>query len=214
MLLVTSCVSTDSDNQSQGVIEYDVTYLSNQSSIPTNVLPKKITLKFKQNKSITTIEGFMNMFSMSNVCDFRKHTNTMILKVMDSRYVHYGEKYDPPFFFDSLKDLKIVQTKEFKVIAGLKCKKALVTASSKGVSPFEIYYTQDIKLKEPNKSTPFESIDGVLMQFNIKLSNVEMSLCASKYKKEIVPSEIFDIPDNCKKVTREKFARILTKLLE
>ena len=214
ILLITACVSSDSSDQLQGIIEYDVTYLSNQSSIPTNVLPKKITLKFKQNKSITTIEGFMNMFSLSNISDFRKQTNTMILKVLDSKFVHYGEKHEPPFFFDNLGELNIVLTNETKIIAGLNCKKALVQPKNKEINAFDIYFTEDIKLNKPNKSTPFNSIDGVLVQFNIKLNNVEMQLCASKYKKEYFSSDVFDVPDACKKVSREKIAKILSKLLE
>ena len=74
-LFLLSCDSIDFSNQPQGVLEYNVVYLSNKSSMPTNLLPKKVILKFKAHKSITTIEGFMGMFSLSNLSDFRKQTN-------------------------------------------------------------------------------------------------------------------------------------------
>lgn len=213
-LILFSCDSIDFSDQPQGVIEYDVTYLSNKSSMPTNLLPKKVILKFRANRSITTIEGFMGMFSLNNICDFRKQTNTMLLKVMDNKYFCVGEKYSPPFFFDGIKDLQITFTDEKRIIAGLNCKKAMITFSDPSQSPFELYYTEDIKLKNPNKSNPFSVIDGVLIQFNIRMSNIEMQLVASKYKKENVSADIFDVPDNYKKVSRDKLSGVLNKLLE
>ena len=213
-IFLMACISSESSDQPQGTIEYEVTYLSNLSSMPTNLLPKKILLKFKSNKSITTIEGFMGMFSLSNICDFRKHTNTLILKVMDNKFVYIGEKYESPFFYDQLGALNITLTNETKIMAGLLCQKALATPQSGKIKPFEIYYTQEISLTNANKSSPFESIDGVLMQFNIKLSTIEMKLAASKYKKEYFSSDLFDIPKECKKISKTKMSNIINKLLE
>lgn len=213
-LILSSCDSIDFSNQPQGMIEYNVTYLSNKSSMPTSLLPKKVILKFRAQKSITTIEGFMGMFSLSNISDFRKHTNTMLLKVMDNKYYYAGEKYDPPFFFDGLKNLEITQTEQTKIIAGLMCKKAIISFADTTQVPFELYYTEQIQIKNANKSNPFSSINGVLMQFNIQISNIEMQLTASKYVVENVSAELFDVPKEYKKVARDKLTNVVAKLLE
>lgn len=214
ILLAASCGTIDFSDQPQGVIEYEVTYLSNKSSMPTNLLPKKVVLKFRASKSITTIEGFMGMFSLSNISDFRKHTNTTTLKVMDNKYFSPGEKYEPPFFFDNLQDIDITFQNDSKQIAGLNCKKALLRFKKQQVLPFEIYYTEEIKLKNPNKATPLNTINGVLMEFNIQLNNIEMHLSASKYTVENVPSDIFTIPDNYREISRHKMSNVINKLLE
>jgi GLPGLI family protein len=196
------------------VLEYNVVYLSNKSSMPTNLLPKKVILKFKAHKSITTIEGFMGMFSLSNLSDFRKLTNTVILKVMDNRYYYAGEKYEPPFFFDDLKNFEIKLVDKTKLIAGLNCKKAIISFTDTLKPKFEIYYTNQILIKNVNKSNPFNSINGLLMQFNIRISNIEMQLTASKYKPDNVSDDFFDISKDYKKVSREKMAGVIDKLLE
>jgi GLPGLI family protein len=213
-LLLTSCGTLDFSDQPQGVIEYDVTYISNKSSMPTNLLPKKVVLKFRANKSITSINGFMGMFSLRNISDLKKHTNTMMLKVMDNKYYCEGEKNQSPFFFDGLNEIKITKINESKSIAGLLCHKAIVTSEKSKIEPFELYYTNEIKIKNPNKSTPFGSIDGVLMQFNIQLSNIEMKLTATKYTKDQVNSDLFEIPKEYKSISRNKLKGVLVKLLE
>jgi hypothetical protein len=213
-LFLLSCDSNDFKNQPQGVIEYSVAYISNKSGIPTNFLPKKAILKFKAHKSITSIDGFMGMFCFSNICDFRKYTNTMILKVMDKKYFYPGSKYEPPFFFDSIKNINIEFVNETKIIAGLLCKKAIISYKNPNQTPLEVYYTEQIRIKNPNKSTPFNQINGVLIQFNIQMSNIEMHLLATRYHNENISDELFKIPKEYRKVSREKMAGVLTKLLE
>lgn len=214
VILLTSCDSFDFSDQPQGEINYEVIYLSNKSGMPTNLLPKKVSLKFRANKSITSITGFMGMFSLCNISDFRKHTNTMMLKVMDSKYFYPGEKYAAPFFFDGLSDMNITPTNDTKLLAGFICKKAIVTFTKASQAPFEVFYTDQIKIKNANKASPFKSIDGVLMQFNIRISNIEMKLIANRYKSEPVSEDIFVIPKDYKRVSREKLSGILEKLLE
>ncbi len=182
--------------------------------MPTNLLPKKVTLKFRGHKGITTIEGFMGMFSLSNLSDFRKQTNTMILKVMDNKYFYTGEKYEQPFFYEGLKDIKITTTTETKIIAGFKCKKATIGFTNGNRPPFTVYYSDEVKIKNPNKSTPFNELDGVLMQFNISISNIDMQLTASKYKQVPVSKDIFEIPKEYKRVSRDKLSGVIAKLLE
>ena len=213
-LFLLSCDSIDFTDQPQGTIEYEVTYLSNKSSMPTNLLPKKVILKFRAQKSITTIEGFMNMFALSNISDFRKQTNTMLLKVVDKKYFYQGAKFDPPFFFDQIQNPIIKFVPETKVFAGITCKKAVVTFANTTQTSFDLYYTDSIKLKSPNKSTPLAQIEGVLMQFNVRISNIEMKLTAKRYTKGNVLDNVFNISEDYKKVKREKLIVVVNKLLE
>jgi hypothetical protein len=213
-LFLLSCETSDQKNQPQGVIEYSVLYVSNKSSIPTNLLPKKVILKFTAHKSITTIDGFMGMFCFSNITDYRKYTNTMMLKVMDNKYYYPGPKYEPPFFFDALKEINIKFINETKIIAGLNCKKAIISGKNTNQPAIEVYYTEQLKIKNPNKSNPFSQINGVLIQFNIKMNNIEMHLLATKFRNENIPDELFKVPKEYRKVSKEKMSGVLAKLLE
>lgn len=212
--MIVSCDSIHYGGKAQGVIEYDVTYLQNNSSVPTNLLPKKVTLKFKNTKSITSIDGFMGMFSVSNIADIKKRTNTVVLRVMDNRYYHPGEKNEELIFFKGLNTMKIKLLNEQKLIAGLNCKKALVTFTDPKIQGYDLYFTDSIKIENPNRANPYEAINGILMEFNLNIENVEMRLVATKYTPAEIPDNTFEIPDNYKKVSQEKMATIVTKLLE
>ena len=125
--VLVSCGTLDFSDQPQGIIEYDVTYVTNKSSMPTNLLPKHVVLKFHAHKSITTIEGFMGMFIFSNISDFKRHTNITLLKVIDKKYYYEGSKNEYPIFFEDMSKIKIINTNDKNIIAGLTCKKALIT---------------------------------------------------------------------------------------
>lgn len=212
-VMLVSCNTINFSDQPQGVIEYEVIYLTNKSGMPTNLLPRKVVLKFRSNKSITTIEGFMGLFSLSNITDFRKHTNSILLKVMDNRLVYEGKKNEPPFFLSKYFDCSIAITNEKKVLAGLPCYKAIISVPNNKEKKI-VYFTQAIPLKNANKASPFASLEGILMEFDLSLTNIEMHLKATKYIQTEVDAAIFKVDDSYKEVSQRKIISILNKLLE
>ena len=57
---------------------------------------------------------------------------------------------------------------------------------------FEIWYTNEIKVKNPNASTPFSEIDGVLMSFFFFLGPAELHFDAETVYKKEIPDEAFE----------------------
>ncbi|MCX7987643.1 MAG: hypothetical protein N2662_11970 [Bacteroidales bacterium] len=214
LMCFVACREGFRSQQPQGIIEYEVTYLSNKSSMPTNLLPKKITLKFSGNKNITTIEGFMGMFALSNIADLRKNRNITLLKVMDKKLYYAGERNEAPFFFEYMQNIRIQHTNDTLQIAGFKCKKAIVTFMDTTLKPFDVYYTNDLPVEEPNRLTPFKDIDGLLVAFNIQLPNIEMKVVASQYKKVEIKGIALEVPEDYKKVSKRQMISIINKLLE
>lgn len=212
--LLFACRDGRIDRQPQGIIEYEVTYLTNESSMPTNLLPRKITLKFRGNKNITTIEGFMGMFALSNITDLRKGRNITLLKVMDKKLYYSGEHNEVPFFFENMKDFDIRYLNDTALIAGFNCKRAVVSFADTSAKPFDLYYTNDLPVEEPNRLTPFKDIDGLLVAFNILMPNVEMRVVAKQYKPVPVSGDIFEVPDGYKKVSKRQMISVINKLLE
>ncbi|MEJ5265898.1 MAG: hypothetical protein WHT29_11335 [Bacteroidales bacterium] len=214
LLHFVACREGENAHQLQGIIEYDVTYLSNRSSMPTNLLPHKIVLKFKGSKNITTIEGFMGMFALSNISDLRKGRNITLLKVMDKKLCYVGERNEVPFFFEYMKEFDIKYESDTMRIAGFNCKKALINFSDTLQKAFELYYTNDLPIDKPNRLTPFKDIDGLLIAFNIQLPNIEMRVTAVRYRPVVVTGDIFEVPDGYKKVSKRQMLSIINKLLE
>jgi hypothetical protein len=79
---------------------------------------------------------------------------------------------------------------------------------------FELYYTSDISIKEPNWSLPFTGVDGVLMEYEMKRNGVIMKLTATSVTKTDVEDDVFSVPEEYKNVTIEFMEEELDKLFE
>jgi len=214
--LLNSCDSeVKSGKGSQGVIHYNISYINNKLiKFPTYTLPKSMNLKFKNHMSKNTIEGFMGLFSISYITNTKKSTNITILKVMESKYYYVGEKHEIPCSFDDLAGKILTPVNEPKEIAGLKCNKMVVSFTDTKRDTFSVYYTNDISVRHPNRVNPYKEIEGVMMQFDVKLSYVEMRFLANKVKFEPIDDSEFEVPQGYKEIGKEKMVELINKLME
>lgn len=199
----------------EGTIQYDIVYLDDSKSNPLiSLLPTELTLKFKKNNYITKIEGWMGIFSMAGIYNVTKKTNSALLKIMNEKYHYETDLNGPSFGFDSMPVFKIVETKEAKVIANYNCKKVLIKFDDNSVwKDFEIYYTDEIDLENPNKNNPFSEIKGVILDYRMSFQKIKMSLIATKVESVEVPDEEFDIPAGYSKVPKEKMEEVIGNLM-
>lgn len=218
ILVANSCKkSAPKGSITEGVIEYNIEYLENnmQKNIPTNLLPKKMTMKFKDNISKREIEGFMGLFSLMLITDHEEMTTTAFLKVLGKKYYYKGESREKTFCFDEIPGMKVDPNHGIgKKIAGLKCRKGKVTFKQEKKEPFNFFYTREIRLKNPNFGNPYKKVDGVLMNFQVKLNKLRMQLSAGKFTGNNISDEEFEVPPDYKKVTMKDMDEILNTLME
>ncbi len=211
-LLINSCTVKEKEID-EGVLEYNVEYLTSKEENPiVNLLPPSMYIKFKNNSTFTMIKGWMGVFSLSYISNYKNQTNTTLLKIMDQKYYYLTQFEDTNFIFDDLKGMKLQFTNDTKMILGYNCKKVIVTFPDSDTPPFDIYYTNDIKIENSNFNNPFKDIDGVLMEFSIKMNKIPMRLTISKVKAVEIPDDVFKIPSTYIKVERNKIQDILDSL--
>ena len=216
LLFIISCQPpSEKQKIEEGTIEYEITYIEkNTSNYLSALLPGKMTLKFNSDNCMNEIEGFFSLFSITNYIDSKKHKSTTILKFFSKKYIYEGKKNEYSCCFDDFSGIEIEYVNETKQIAGLECKKAIVHFPNSRKESFVIYYTTDIQIDDPNWANPYQMIDGVLMEFQLKLGSINMKLIA----KEVIENKIFDtdfdIPLNNEKISRKKMENILDKLVE
>ena len=215
-LLLISCKrSGDGEKYSNGSIEYKITYLENElKEISPSLLPKKMKLEFSPQYSTNTIEGFMGFFKLHSHTNFKNKKGSTLLEVLNKKYLFNGKKGESMCCFDNLDNMEIEYTADNKVIAGLNSKKVIIKLPDQDES-FEIYYTDEISLENPNSTNPYVQIDGVLMDFQLKLAYLKMKFTAEKF----IPSQNskikkFNVPDKYQEVTREQMAYIIRRLME
>ena len=216
MLILFGCKKHEpSGIYDNGRIEYRITYLENNSNqISPNLLPKKMKLEFNQDYSINIIEGFMGVFKLNNITYFRHKRCSTLLEVLNKNYVYLGKRGEEMCCFENMNDMTIESTAETRTIAGLDCNKAIVSLGESGES-FEVFYTNEIKLEDPNMTNPYKQIDGVLLEFQLSLSGLKMKFTAEKFESQIDNSiKAPAFPKNSNEVTRDQMSQIISRLVD
>lgn len=201
----------------EGVVEYKVTYLENKMTtpIPTHLLPSKLILKFTQDKSSMSIEGFMGVFSLKIITDHRKNSTVTIMKIMEKKLYHQGKPDDGIFLFRPIEGMKVELRTGQKEIAGLKCKRGRVIFPNSDIEqPFIFYYTEDILIKNPNEGNPYKSVDGVLMKFQMQMNKLRMDLSAIDAKPKEIDDSEFDVPKGYRHISKEDMIDILDTFMK
>jgi len=216
LLLLTTCKrGAYEDKYNNGLIEYKITYLENElKEISPSLLPKKMKLEFSSNYSTNTIEGFMGFFKLSSHTNFKHRKCITLLEVLNKKYVFNGKRGESMCCFDENPDMEVEYTDEIKEIAGLKCKKAIITLPGQHET-FDVYYTNEISIAKPNSTNPYYQIDGVLMEFQLKLAYLKMQFTAEKFTPfQSNKAKEFSVPDDCREVSREQMTYIIKRLME
>ena len=112
-----------------------------------------------------------------------------------------------------MKDLEITKTSRTAEICGFKCKNAEVTLPSDRSKIFDVWYTNEIPVKNPNASTPFSQIDGVLMSFFFFIGKSEFHFEARNIYKKEIPDRLFERKEEFKKVSKKDLNKFINKMI-
>ncbi|MGB0916951.1 MAG: DUF4412 domain-containing protein [Flavobacteriales bacterium] len=195
---------------SEGKIVYTLSYPQfEDDNIFTSMFPSEMTFKFKDNNTRNELKTKMAIFSTSLLANNKDKKVTHLVKIankysgleMDSMEImeEYGRKPD---------GMVITPTEQTKVIAGYNCQHALVSFKEDTASNFDLYYTNEIEIKDPNWCTPFHEIKGVLMEANVNKFNIDMRMVATAVVAEEYPQEEFQITNEYEPITVTEMADI------
>lgn len=216
MIIFTSCKEyTRSEKVTEGYIVYDIEYVDDSlNRLVKSVLPNEMKVKFKNNSIKNQMKGFSNFFNFTHIKNTQENTNTTLLTIFDKKYKYTEELNGPSIFFKDRPDIQIEYTDEEKEIAGYKCKRIKIVLPEVTVDSveFNVYYTDSILIEGFNSHTPFRSIDGVLMEFQLDFYDIPMKLKAKEVKETKIPSEEFEISDEYKPINKKTMEEIIALL--
>lgn len=166
--------------------------------------PDEMTIKFKDNRSRAELLAGMGMFQISFINDepgkkimqLVREASKKMACVMDTLAVNKDLEHDVQF--------KITETSDTLTIAGYKCHKALAKSVDGKAPDCELFYTDDIKLDNPNWATPFKAVKGVLLKYRLNKYGVYMEFTAEKVASEKVDDEMFRMPADYKIVPKQQ----------
>ena len=194
----------------EGKIVYSLSYPQfEDDNIFTSMFPSEMTFKFKDNNTRNELKTKMAIFSTSLLANNKDKKVTHLVKIankysgleMDSMEImeEYGRKPD---------GMIITPTEQTKVIAGYTCNHALVSFENDTSANFDVYYTNEIAIKDPNWCTPFHEIKGVLMEAKVNKFNIDMHMLATEVVSEEYPAEDFQITNEYQPITVTEMADI------
>jgi GLPGLI family protein len=192
----------DSSSDSQGVILYKVSYPKmNKHNLMYDFMPKKMVLKFKDDKYVTNLSAGMGMFKTSIIVDKEEDQFSQMVKLINKKYILTLEGDDIQKSLDNLPKYHIEYTGETKKILNYVCNKAIITVNNEANDAFTVYYTDRIKIETPNWSNQFKGIDGVLLEYQYEKYGVVMKFEAKKITFTEVEDFEFDIDEKYESIT-------------
>ena len=208
------CKSVFHSKPSEGIIHYELQYLESEDENPIiSLLPTEMDIEFKDDFSHQKVEGWMGIFYMGGIFNPKTKRKTALLKIMGQKYQHFedGDK-QVDFGFDPFNGMKLEETNETKEVASIQCKKIHISFPDTSEN-FDIFYTDDIEIKNPNWNNPFHSVKGVLLDYQIKMFGIRTRITATSVEYVEVPDEDFAIPDGFKEVSKEEMEEVINKLM-
>ena len=194
----------------EGKIVYKIEYLDDESSNPLiALLPKEMTIMFKDDNTVSRINGFFGTFNLTYITDLEEDKSYSILRVLDQKYIYKVNGSEVSAGYNEMGDITIEKTNEKITIAGYECKVAKAICPQISDEPIDLYYTDDIDIKDSNANNPFSEIEGVLLGFQIKLTGINMKFVAKKVVQLEIDNSEFNVPDGYKSITKEEMEEIL-----
>ncbi|RXQ94429.1 hypothetical protein EO244_09095 [Ancylomarina salipaludis] len=196
--LLVSCSSKSDKNkpEAEGTITYNVCYETKEDVNPiVALLPTQVEYKFKNNNISILSEGYLGFFSTRFISKYKAPNSSILFKILNNKMNYQFSSDEIPFIYNHKLATNIKYLKTDRVIAGYKCKLARVYIEELP-DPIDVYYTQDIYLKDPNRNTPFNKIDGVLLEFETTMNKIKAKFSAQNISLTPVSKEEFLIPSD------------------
>jgi GLPGLI family protein len=163
----------------EGVIEYALTFPDyDPEGLMAGMLPEKTILTFTEDKQIAELSAGMGVFKTTVMASTPDKKVDYSMSVMSKRLVAQLAPRDLGLFNKESETLTILYTDEVDTIAGYPCKKAIAVHNGIDQPEAEIWYTDAIKVHDPNWYGPYMNVPGMMLRYEIKQYGMRMRLDA------------------------------------
>lgn len=206
-----SCREKGGKYINQGEIHYNIEYRGNFGQMPKELLPKNLVVSFKKDKTLFEMVGIANS-GIINLANQEKGIFDTYFSLFALK-MYYASKPGELFpGFENMAGMAVKKTSKTTIICGFNCKNAEISFPS-SKKAFEIWYTNEIKIKNPNTGTPFNQIDGVLMSFFFILGPAELHFDAETVYQKEIPDQTFERRLKYERVSKEKIDELINKMI-
>lgn len=207
-----SCLIRGGKHIDQGEIHYNIDYSGTIGTIPKEVLPRSLVVSFKDNKILFEMLSPVGNSGILNLSNPKKDIYDTYLSLFTIRYYYAAKQGEMYPGFEAMEGMEIHKTEKTAVICGFNCKNAEATFPADREKIFDIWYTAEISVKDPNVCSPFFEIDGVLMSFFFLINHSELRFNAENVYRKDIPDQAFERRVNFIRVSREDIVKFINKM--
>ncbi len=213
VLLLSSCKDGNRyRNMREGEIYYNIEYVSNPSSLSSDLLPKELVIAFRNDLISTRLKTPIGNSGVTTVVNPKENIYDTYLNILSFKYYFEGNYKDIQPGFNSMDGITVHNTGRKSVICGFNCRQARVDLPDKKTTRY-IWYTDEIRAENPNRMTPYKEIDGVLMDFFYIIGNAELQFTADEVLAKQIPDKEFERKKNYRKVTAKYLDTLIMKMI-
>ena len=199
---------------SAGVITYAIDYPEEITNSPTgSLMPDKMTLSFRDQQIRYHFKGSFNVFSLDFYSPCPEDSCTTVFRFMDKKMLSKGSEDVNFFIFNEGTTPSVTIKKDgTKEIAGMTCRHGKVRF--KGAPEIDIYFSDSINLRKPNRHTPFEKVPGVMLEFSVDYNGVRFHFVAEEVDFAIPEKAMFTVPHETKTSHQEEIEDLIVTLIK
>ncbi len=208
-----SCRKKSGKNISEGEIHYAINYVGDINSMPREIMPKNLIVSFKGDKILFEILSPFGNSGIINLSNPSKEIFDTYISIFTLRYFYAARPGEIHPGFEAMRGMDIRKTSKEMVICGYNCMNAEVTFPFDRSRVFNIWYTDEINVKNPNASTPFRDIDGVLMNFFFLMGGSELHFEAENVYRKEISDDTFERREKFSRISREDINKFISKMI-
>lgn len=209
---VYSCKDKGGKNIRQGEIHYNIEYIGT-TGMPKELMPRNLIVSFKNDKILFDISAPIGNSGILNLSNPEDGIYDTYISLLSYKLFYSAKPGEPHPGFEAMKGITIRKTSRTTVICGFNCKNAEISFPDIKERVFDIWYTDEIDVKNPNVATPFSEINGVLMSFFFIMGNSEMHFLAETVYKKDIPDKTFERREKYMKVSRQEINNFINKMI-
>ncbi|MGD0342610.1 MAG: hypothetical protein ABSA76_12980 [Bacteroidales bacterium] len=208
-----SCRNKGDKNINQGEIHYTIEYMGSTGIMPKEVMPRNLIVSFKDNKILFDISAPFGNSGIMNLSNPEKGIYDTYISLLAWKYFYSANPGEPPPGFDAMKGMVVRKTSKTTVICGFNCKNAEVILAGNKDKVYQIWYTNEINIKNPNAANPYHDIEGVLMSFFFQMGTAEMNFTAETVYKKEIPDKLFERREKYMRVSKDDIDKFMNKMI-
>jgi len=213
LLAFSSCMERGSRFIDQGEVHYNIEYIKTAGTLSNDLKPKSLIVSFNKDKILFEITIAIAHQGIINIVNPETNIYDTYINMLGVRYYYAGKPGEIHPGFSSMEGVELRMTDKTKTICGYTCNNAEATFPYDRSKIYNLWYTNDIKVRNSNASTPFSEIKGVLMSFYYILGGSELKFEAETVYKKEIPDKAFERRPKFRPVSKQDLDKIITDMV-